>query len=85
MFFVCAGVTAKARHLSIPDMREAVLKDIGEIERKLNTRTVDGDPITVEHTTLIPLISAGFGLGVGWQYDGSIPSGVLSSVMCQPH
>ena len=38
---------------------------IGEIERMLNTKTVVGEPITVEGTTLIPLISVGFGFGVG--------------------
>ena len=38
---------------------------INEIERLLNTKTVVGDPITVEGNTLIPLISVGFGFGVG--------------------
>ena len=38
---------------------------VGEIERMLNTKTVVGDPITVEGNTLIPLISVGFGFGVG--------------------
>jgi uncharacterized spore protein YtfJ len=36
-----------------------------EIERVLTTRTVVGDPITVEGRTLIPLISVGFGFGAG--------------------
>ena len=40
-------------------------KAIGEIERMLNTKTVVGEPITVEGNTLIPLISVGFGFGVG--------------------
>ena len=40
-------------------------KAVGEIERMLNTKTVVGDPITVEGNTLIPLISVGFGFGVG--------------------
>jgi len=40
-------------------------KAISEIERMLNTKTVVGDPITVEGTTLIPLVSVGFGFGVG--------------------
>lgn len=40
-------------------------KAIGEIERMLNTKTVVGEPITVEGHTLIPLISVGFGFGVG--------------------
>lgn len=38
---------------------------INEIERMLNTKTVVGDPITVDGNTLIPLISVGFGFGVG--------------------
>lgn len=40
-------------------------KAIVEIERMLNTKTVVGDPITVDGNTLIPLISMGFGFGVG--------------------
>jgi len=38
---------------------------VSEIERMLNTKTVVGDPITVEDNTLIPLVSVGFGFGVG--------------------
>lgn len=38
---------------------------IGEIERLLNTKTVVGDPITIEGNTLIPLVSVGFGFGAG--------------------
>lgn len=38
---------------------------VEEIENMLNTKTVVGDPITVEGHTLIPLISIGFGFGVG--------------------
>ena len=40
-------------------------KAVGEIERMLNTKTVVGEPITVEGNTLIPLVSVGFGFGVG--------------------
>ena len=36
-----------------------------EIEKVLTTRTVVGEPITVEDKTLIPLISIGFGAGGG--------------------
>ena len=46
---------------------------INEIERMLNTKTVVGDPITVEDNTLIPLISVGFGFGVGGG-EGTDPS-----------
>ncbi len=47
------------------DMDELFGKAIGEIERMLSTKTVVGDPITVDGTTLIPLVSVGFGFGVG--------------------
>lgn len=40
-------------------------KAIDEIERMLNTKTVVGEPITVEGNTLIPLVSVGFGFGAG--------------------
>lgn len=40
-------------------------KTVGEIERMLNTKTVVGEPITIEGNTLIPLINVGFGFGVG--------------------
>ena len=36
---------------------------LGEIEKVLSTKTVVGDPITVEGVTIIPLISIGFGFG----------------------
>ena len=36
-----------------------------EIEKVLSTRTVVGEPITVEGATLVPLISVGFGFGAG--------------------
>lgn len=47
------------------DIEKLFDKAVGEIERMLNTKTVVGDPITVEGNTLIPLISVGFGFGVG--------------------
>jgi uncharacterized spore protein YtfJ len=47
------------------DMESLFAKAIGEIERILNTKTVVGDPITVEGNTLIPIVSVGFGFGVG--------------------
>lgn len=47
------------------DIENLFGKAIGEIERLLNSKTVVGDPITVEGNTLIPLISLGFGFGVG--------------------
>jgi len=47
------------------DIENLFGKAIGEIERMLNTKTVVGDPISVEGNTLIPLVSVGFGFGVG--------------------
>ena len=47
------------------DIEKLFDKAVGEIERMLNTKTVVGDPITIEGNTLIPLISVGFGFGVG--------------------
>ena len=40
-------------------------KAVSEIERLLNTKTVVGEPITVEGNTLIPLVNVGFGFAVG--------------------
>jgi uncharacterized spore protein YtfJ len=47
-------------------------KAISEIEHMLNTKTVVGEPITVDGNTIIPLISVGFGFGVG-AGEGSDP------------
>jgi uncharacterized spore protein YtfJ len=47
------------------DIDKLFEKAVGEIERMLNTKTVVGDPITIEGNTLIPLINVGFGFGVG--------------------
>ncbi len=38
---------------------------LAEIEKVLTTRTVVGEPMTVEGVTIIPLISIGFGFGAG--------------------
>jgi uncharacterized spore protein YtfJ len=38
---------------------------VDEIERMLNSKTVVGEPMTVEGNTLIPLVSLGFGFGAG--------------------
>ncbi len=47
------------------DMDGLFTQAIGEIERILSTKTVVGEPITVDGNTLIPLVSVGFGFGVG--------------------
>ena len=38
---------------------------LGEIEKVLSTKTIVGEPMTIDDITLIPLISAGFGFGAG--------------------
>ena len=38
---------------------------VSEIERMLTTKTVVGEPIKIEGTTLIPLVNVGFGFCVG--------------------
>ncbi len=43
-----------------------ILKTItGEMQKSLSARTVVGDPITLEGTTIIPLVSVGMGFGAG--------------------
>ena len=38
---------------------------VGEIERLLSSRTVVGEPVTVEGATIIPLLDVGFFFGAG--------------------
>jgi len=45
------------------EVEKLVKTTLGEIEKVLGARTVVGEPITVEGTTLIPLLSVGFGFG----------------------
>jgi uncharacterized spore protein YtfJ len=45
------------------DLEGLVTTTLGEIEKVLGSKTVVGDPITIEGTTIIPLISVGFGFG----------------------
>ncbi len=47
------------------DVENLVKTTLGEIEKVLSTKTVVGEPMTIEGTTLIPLITAGFGFGAG--------------------
>jgi uncharacterized spore protein YtfJ len=47
------------------DIEKLFDKAVAEIERMLNTKTVVGEPITIEGNTLIPLVNVGFGFGVG--------------------
>ena len=45
------------------DLEGLVTTTLGEIEKVLGSKTVVGEPITIEGTTIIPLISVGFGFG----------------------
>jgi uncharacterized spore protein YtfJ len=47
------------------DVERLLKSAMGEVERMLSTKTVVGDPITIEGNTLIPLVSLGFGIGAG--------------------
>lgn len=46
-------------------VQNLVRTTLGEMEKVLSTKTVVGEPMTIEGATLVPLISAGFGFGVG--------------------
>ena len=52
------------------DVERLVKTTVGEIEKVLGSKTVVGDPITLEGTTLIPLISMGFGFGAAGGASG---------------
>jgi len=45
------------------DVENMVKTTISQIEKVLSSKTVVGEPITVGETTLIPLLSMGFGFG----------------------
>lgn len=47
------------------EVDKLIKSTMGEIERMLSTKTVVGEPITIEGHTLIPLVSVGFGFGAG--------------------
>ena len=47
------------------DVEKLVKASLGEIEKLLSTKTVVGEPITIDGNTIIPLISIGFGFGAG--------------------
>lgn len=46
-------------------VEKLVKTTLEEVEKALSTRTVVGEPITIEGATLIPVISVGFAFGVG--------------------
>ena len=45
------------------DIENMVRTTLNQIEKVLSSKTVVGEPITVGDTTLIPLLSMGFGFG----------------------
>jgi uncharacterized spore protein YtfJ len=45
------------------DIENMVKTTISQIEKVLSSKTVIGEPITVGETTLIPLLTMGFGFG----------------------
>ncbi len=47
------------------DVEKLVKTTVEEIEKMLSTKTVVGQPMTIEGATLIPLISVGFFFGTG--------------------
>ena len=47
------------------DVNKLLKTAVEDIERVLNSKTVIGDPITVEGASIIPLVSIGFGFGAG--------------------
>ena len=47
------------------EVENLIKTTLSEIERILSTRSVVGEPITMEGNTIIPLVSIGFGFGGG--------------------
>jgi sporulation protein YtfJ len=52
------------------DVEKLVKTTLAEIEKVLDAKTVIGEPITIEGTTLIPLMSVGFGFAAGGSGTG---------------
>lgn len=47
------------------DIEKLIKTTLGEVQKVLNSKTVVGEPITINSTTIIPLLSVGFGIGAG--------------------
>jgi uncharacterized spore protein YtfJ len=47
------------------EVKDLLKSNLEEIEKVLSTKTVVGEPLTMDGITLIPLIKAGFGFGAG--------------------
>ena len=58
------------------DIENMVKTTLSQIEKVLSSKTVVGEPITVGDTTLIPLLSMGFGFGAagGGKGDSKQPA-----------
>lgn len=57
------------------DIENMVKTTISQIEKVLSSKTVVGEPITVGETTLIPLLSMGFGFGAAGGGKADIKQG----------
>ncbi len=47
------------------DIEKLIKTTMGEVQKVLNSKTVVGEPVTIGSTTIIPLLSVGFGIGAG--------------------
>ncbi len=47
------------------DVEKLYKGSVEEMERLLSTKTVVGEPLTIDGNTIIPLLSIGFGFGAG--------------------
>ena len=51
--------------MEMEDVQNLIKTCLSEIERILSTKSVVGEPLTVEGNTIIPLVSIGFAFGGG--------------------
>jgi uncharacterized spore protein YtfJ len=49
----------------VENIENIIKSTLGEIEKLLSTKSVIGEPVTLEGVTVIPLIQLGFGFGIG--------------------
>jgi uncharacterized spore protein YtfJ len=47
------------------NLENLVKSTLSEIEKILNTKSIMGEPVKLDDTTVIPLIQIGFGFGIG--------------------
>jgi len=53
------------KEVKMENIEKLAHSSMEEIERLLSTKSVVGEPITIDGTTLVPLVSVGFGFGAG--------------------